>query len=382
MEQQKQSPPDTKTVKIWKDHLQDEIDASFLYGTFAELESDPKRKKILSDLAEVEDRHVTRWQEMLTSYNVRFNKRHPTLKARLMAWLARKFGGSFLLSQMLSEEASEVKDYLTLHRTSTRKDVKEAALDLAKESAQHAENLQELTGTTDEPWHRTESGGMLGNIVYGFNDGLTANFGLVAGVIAATSDVSTILVTGIVGTVADALSMGASGYLAAKSEQEVYEHEIEVEREEIRLMPDVEEDELALIYEARGIPAEQARELAQEVMSDPEQALEEKIQAELKIGETHTTPLNEGWITGLATAIGAFIPVAPFLFTEGMLAIWISFTLAMLSHFAVGAARSFFTGRGLFRSGFDMFVVGLGVAGVGYLVGELLERFFFGNLGN
>ena len=377
MELQKQTPPDTKTVKIWKDHLQDEIDASFLYGTFAELESDPERKKILSNLAEVEDRHVTRWQEMLTSYNVRFKKRRPTLKARLMAWLAPKFGGSFLLSQMLSEEASEVKDYLTLHRTSTRQDVKEAALDLAKESAQHAENLQELTGTTDEPWHRTESGGMVGNIVYGFNDGLTANFGLVAGVIAATSDVSTILVTGIVGTVADSLSMGASGYLAAKSEQEVYEHEIEVEREEIRLMPDVEEDELALIYEARGIPAEQARELAQEVMSDPEQALAEKIQAELKIGETHTTPLNEGWITGFATAIGAFIPVAPFLFTEGMLAIWISFTLAMLSHFAVGAARSFFTGRGLFRSGFDMFVVGLGVAGVGYLVGKILERFLF-----
>jgi predicted membrane protein (TIGR00267 family) len=220
---------------------------------------------------------------------------------------------------------------------------------------------------------------MVGNIVYGFNDGLTANFGLVAGVIAATSDVSTILVTGIVGTVADSLSMGASGYLAAKSEQEVYEHEIEVEREEIRIMPDIEEEELALIYAARGVPEEQARELAKEVMSDPERALAEKVQSELKIGELHTTPIKEGWITGFATAIGAFIPVAPFLFTRGAAAIWISFTLAMLSHFAVGAARSIFTGRSLFRSGIDMFVVGLGVAGVGYLVGELLERFFFGN---
>ena len=220
---------------------------------------------------------------------------------------------------------------------------------------------------------------MVGNIVYGFNDGLTANFGLVAGVIAATSDISTILVTGIVGTVADALSMGASGYLAAKSEQEVYAHEIEVEKEEIRLMPDIEQEELALIYEARGVPSEQAQDLAEEVMSDPERALAEKVQAELKIGELHTTPIKEGWITGLATAIGAFIPVAPFLFMEGFVAIWISFTLAMLSHFVVGAARSIFTGRGLFRSGIDMFVVGLGVAGVGYLVGELLERFFFGN---
>ena len=379
MQQQKRVRPDAKTIKVWRQHLQDEIDASFLYGIFASLESDDWRKEILSDLAEVEDRHVTRWQEMLTSYNIRFKKQRPTMKARVIAWLARKFGSSFLLSQMLSEEASEVKDYLTLHKTSTRKDVKETALDLAKESAQHAENLQELTGTIGEPWHKTESGGMVGNIVYGFNDGLTANFGLVAGVIAATSDVSTILVTGIVGTVADSLSMGASGYLAAKSEQEVYEHEIEVEKEEIRLMPDIEEDELALIYETRGVPKEQARELAQEVMEHPERALAEKIQTELKIGETYTTPLKEGWITGLATAIGAFIPVAPFLFTEGMTAIWISFTLAMLSHFAVGAARSFFTGRGLFRSGLDMFAVGLGVAGVGYLVGELLEHFFFGN---
>ena len=379
MEQQQQIRPNKKTIKVWKHHLQDEVDAGYLYSVFAGLESDPRRKDILSGLAGVENRHVIRWREMLAAYDVKVKKQRPTLKARLMAWYARRFGSEFPLSQMLGEEAGEVKDYLTLHKTSTLTDVKEVALILARESAMHTESLQELTGTTEEPWHKTESGGMVGNIVYGFNDGLTANFGLVAGVIAATSDVSTILVTGIVGTVADSLSMGASGYLAAKSEQEVYEHEIEVEREEIRLMPDIEEEELALIYAARGIPEEQARELAKEVMSDPERALGEKIQTELKIGEVYATPFKEGWITGLATAIGAFIPVAPFLFIEGMLAMWISFALAMMSHFAVGAARSLFTGRGLFRSGIDMFVVGLGVAGVGYLVGEVLEHFFFGN---
>jgi VIT1/CCC1 family predicted Fe2+/Mn2+ transporter len=379
MEQQEQIRPDNKTTKVWKRHLQDEVDASFLYSVFAGLESDPKRKDILSGLAGVENRHVIRWREMLATYNVKVKRQQPTLKARLMAWYARRFGSEFPLSQMLGEEANEVKDYLTLHRNSTLADVKETALILAKESAMHTESLQELTGTIGEPWHKTESGGMVGNIVYGFNDGLTANFGLVVGIIAATSDVSTILVTGIIGTVADSLSMGASGYLAAKSEQEVYDHEIEVEKEEIRLMPDIEEDEFALIYAARGMPLEQARSLAQEVMSDPERALAEKIQTELKIGEVYATPFKEGWITGFSTAIGAFIPVAPFLFTEGILAIWISFTLAMMSHFAVGATRSFFTGRGLFRSGIDMFVVGLGVAGVGYLVGKLLEHFFVGN---
>ena len=383
MGQQEKIKPDDKTIKTWKHHLQDEIDASFLYSVFANLEPDPDRKDILLELAEVENRHVARWEEMLTSYNVKIKKLQPTFKARFWAWYARKIGSTYPLARMLNEEASEVKDYLTLHKNSTLADAKETALDLAKESAMHTESLKELTGSSEEPWHKIESGGVLGNIVYGFNDGLTANFGLLAGIVAATSETPHILVGGIVGTVADSLSMGASGYLAAKSEQEVYEHEIEMEREEIRLMPDIEEDELALIYASRGVPKEHARLLAQEVMSDPDRALQEKIQAELKIGETHTTPFKEGWITGLATAVGAFIPVAPFLFTTVETAIWISFSVAMISHFAVGAARSLFTGRGLIRSGIDMFVVGLGVAGVGYLVGKLLERYvliyFLGN---
>lgn len=379
MEKENKIKPDDKTIKTWKHHLQDELDASFLYSEFANLESDPDRKEILLELAEVESRHVARWEEILSSYDVEIEKQRPTFKARFWAWYARKFGNTFPLARMLDEEASEVKDYLVLHKSSTLEDAKETALVLAKESAMHTESLQELTGSTDEPWHKTESGGMLGNIVYGFNDGLTANFGLVAGVIAATDNPETIMVTGIVGTVADSLSMGASGYLAAKSEQEVYEHEIEIEKDEIQFMPDIEEDELTLIYASRGVPKEHARLLAQEVMSDPERALEEKIQSELKIGEVHTTPFKDGWITGLATAIGAFIPVLPFLFSIGFTAIWVSFSLAMFSHFAVGAARSLFTGRGLFRSGIDMFVVGLGVAGVGYLVGKVLEHFFLGN---
>ena len=221
MEQEKETKPDAQTIKVWKQHLQDEVDAHYLYDVFATLEPDAARKDILTELAKVEGRHVDRWYEMLMAYSIKYRILRPTLKARLMAWYAHRFGSTFPLSQMLGEEANEVKDYLTLHRNSTLEDARETALALAKESAQHTESLQELTGTVGEPWHKTESGGMVGNIVYGFNDGLTANFGLVAGVIAATSDLSIILVTGIVGTVADALSMGASGYLAAKSELEV-----------------------------------------------------------------------------------------------------------------------------------------------------------------
>ena len=139
-------------------------------------------------------------------------------------------------------------------------------------------------------------------------------------------------------------------------------------------MPEVEEEELALVYQAKGIEAGIARRMAAEVMSDPRRALDEKVREELKIGAAHATPLKEGWITGAATAMGAFIPVAPFLVLEGRLAVWTAFAVAMLSHFAVGAARSFFTGRGVIPSGSDMFIVGVGVAGVGYVVGGLVAK--------
>jgi predicted membrane protein (TIGR00267 family) len=109
-------------------------------------------------------------------------------------------------------------------------------------------------------------------------------------------------------------------------------------------------------------------------MRDPERALGEQVREELKIGEAHATPFKEGWVTGIATAVGALIPVAPFLVLSGRTAVWTAFSIAMLSHFGVGAARSFFTGRGVIRSGLDMFVVGLGVAAVGYFVGELLAH--------
>jgi len=164
--------------------------------------------------------------------------------------------------------------------------------------------------------------------------------------------------------------MGSSGYLASKSEQEVYANEIAMERDEIALMPEVERDELALIYEAKGMTADSAHALATEVMADPQRMLEEQVQEELGIGEPHMSPLREAWVTGIATAVGALIPVFPFLIWSGNTAVVVAFVVAMASHWIVGAARSVFTGRSVFRSGLDMFVIGLGVAVVGYFVGE------------
>src|SRR5256712_2365104 len=135
---------------------------------------------------------------------------------------------------------------MDLHKEVSFDDAREVSLKLAKESAAHAETLAGLAGRAAEPWHKTGSGGFLRNVVYGFNDGLTANFGLVAGVIGASVEPHIVIVTGIAGALADALSMGSSGYLAAKSEAEVAARPIALERDEIRLMPDLEEDELAV----------------------------------------------------------------------------------------------------------------------------------------
>lgn len=370
----------TPDLRTWREHWQDESDAAFLYGVLAEQEADAGRRKTYQGLAAVEQRHTELWAKLLADNGqpVPTAGATPGLRARLLAALGRRFGAGFLLPILLREEGREVKGYLSLHKRSVAADAKAVSLTLAKESAEHAETLAGLTGVAEagEPWHRTESGGFLRNVVYGFNDGLTANFGLVAGVIGASVAPHIVLISGVAGALADALSMGSSGYLAAKSEQEVYAHEIALEREEIMMMPEVEEEELALVYQAKGIEPARARQMAAELMKDPQRALDESVREELKIGEAHTTPLREGWITGSATLIGAFLPVAPFLVLQGSAAIWTSFVVAMLSHFAVGAARSVFTGRGMLRSGMDMFAVGVGVAAVGYVVGDLIAKLF------
>jgi vacuolar iron transporter family protein len=361
-------------VHEWLHHWQDEADAAYLYLALAGQESDPHKKDVYIKLAGVEEKHVQMWSKLLAEHGHEVGRTRPSVNARMRAWFGRRFGTRYLLPLLLREEGQEVKGYLDLHKESSLPDAQAVSLQLAKESAAHAGTLAELAGKGNEPWHKTGSGGFLRNVVYGFNDGLTANFGLVAGVIGAAVQPHVIMISGVAGMIADALSMGSSGYLAAKSEQEVWEHEIAMEKEEIRLMPEIEEEELALVYQAKGVDPRTARRMASEVMQDPERALGEQVREELKIGEAHATPLKEGWVTGVATAIGAFIPVAPFLFLTGRAAILTAFAIAMLSHFAVGAARSFFTGRGVIRSGIDMFVIGMGVAAVGYLVGDLVAK--------
>lgn len=359
----------------WDEHYRDERDAAVLYRALAAIDSAPERRDLFERLAAVEDRHAARWRDLFAEAGRPLPVYKTALRTRLLSWMAQAFGPGAILPMLLAEEGREVQAYLGMARGSSHQSAHRAAVDIASDSAVHARELSEMMGRDGEPWHNGGAGGMLRSVVYGFNDGLTANFGLVAGIVGASVAPHIVIITGVAGALADALSMGSSGYLAAKSEQEVHAHQIAMERDEMRLMPDLEEEELALIYEAKGLPRERARETAHHIMQDPAQALNVKVREELNIHPAELAPLKDGVITGTATAVGAFIPIAPFLFLDHGVAVWVSLAVSMLAHFAIGAARSLFTGRGIWASGRDMFIVGFGVAAVGYVLGEVIARY-------
>ena len=357
---------------VWADYYRDEMDAAWLYRALARHERDATRRSIFERLVAVEDAHVERWRGLFAGQGGELPSHTPSFQSRALAWIGRVFGSSAVLPIIVRQETREVASYLRLARRSRQKSTHDAAMAIATESAEHAQSLSESLGREGEPWHATVGSGYLRSVVYGFNDGLTANFGLVAGVVGASVEPRILIVTGVAGALADALSMGASGYLAAKSEAEVAARQVAIEKAEIALMPDVEERELALILETKGLAPDRAAETAKAMMGDSKQALETKVQEELGIQPPAVTPLSDGLVTGSATAVGALIPLVPFFTMEAGTAIWASLTIAMLAHFIVGAARSVFTGRGIWASGRDMFLVGFGVAAAGYVIGMLL----------
>jgi VIT1/CCC1 family predicted Fe2+/Mn2+ transporter/rubrerythrin len=358
----------------WDEHYADERDAAWLYRELSRIDRDRQRSDLFMRLAVVEDRHTGKWEQLFRDAGRPLPPYTLARRTRMLAWMARAFGPSSVLPLILAEEGREVQAYLGLARTSSHEGTHRAAVDIAAESAVHARELSEVMGREGEPWHVGGAGGMLRSLVYGFNDGLTANFGLLAGVVGASLPPHVVIVSGVAGAIADALSMGSSGYLAAKSEAEVQAHQIEMERQEMRLMPELEEEELALIYEAKGLPKDRAQETARAMMLDPVRALETQVREELNIHPAELEPLKDGIVTGTATAVGALIPILPFLVMPHGAAVWVSLVISMAAHFGIGAARSLFTGRGIWVSGRDMFIVGFGVAAIGYLIGEWIPR--------
>lgn len=347
------------------EHWQDEADSAFLYAGLARRVRDPQTRTVLERLAQEELGHQQVFEAMLGE-----TPRHrPSGRTRFLLAVSWVLGTKLILALATNEEGGEVARFLA----EAKDGVDEPWLaKLARESAQHATVLGRLSGSDGDPWHHVDSGGRLRNLVYGFNDGLTANFGLIAGMLGAAIHRDLVLLSGFSGLLASSLSMAASGYLAAQSQREVDQNEINTQRAELVLFPQREEDYLAGSYQEKGLTAEEARNAARRVMADPEVALRELAREKLKISEEADSALFEGATTGLATVFGALVPIVPFFFGGGALAAWSAFAVAMAMHFVVGAARSVFTGRPWLRSGFDMFVVGLGVAALGYLLGYLL----------
>ena len=232
--------------------------------------------------------------------------------------------------------------------------------------------LSEMLAKRDKG--RKQPGAWIGDAIYGVNDGLGAIFGIVSGVAGATAGQSRyVLLAGLSGMIASALSMGSGAYLAAKSEREIYEAEVAREREAIRMNPAEARELLALYYQVKGLPEEDAFHVADHIASDPEQMVRAMVQERLGSSEDAlSNPLVSAISGALSTAVGAIIPVIPFFFMTGIDAVIAAAIVSLLAHFAVGAAKSLITVRSWWSSGLEMTVVGAIEGAVTYGIGILL----------
>ena len=218
-------------------------------------------------------------------------------------------------------------------------------------------------------------GGWIGDAIYGANDGLGAVFGIVSGVAGATGGSSgTVLIAGLAGMLASALSMGSGAYLATKSEREIYQAEIGRERAEIEDDPEEEKEELALFYQLKGFTEQEASVLAERLSAQPEAFLSALAHEELGLNEeSFPNPSVAAVSAAISTAIGAFIPIIPFFFLSGLTAVLWAAGISLLAHFLVGAAKTLITGRSWLVSGAEMTIVGGVEAAITFGLGTLFH---------
>jgi vacuolar iron transporter family protein len=221
---------------------------------------------------------------------------------------------------------------------------------------------------------RPQPGAWIGDAIYGVNDGLGAIFGIVSGVSGATAgDSKYVLLAGIAGMIASALSMGSGAYLAAKSEREIYQAELVREREAIHMNMAEARELLSLYYQVKGLPIQDADRVVEHLAKDPEQMLRSLTAERLNTSEEAlSNPIISASSGALSTAVGAFIPIIPFFFMSGINAVIAAAVISLIAHFAVGAAKSLITVRSWWSSGFEMTAVGAVEGAVTYGVGLLL----------
>jgi VIT1/CCC1 family predicted Fe2+/Mn2+ transporter/rubrerythrin len=362
------------------------------YRALAARETNDVRRQVLLNLAETEGKHAARWEARLNELQARVPEDRESLRERIWRWLLVQSGTDNALQRLESAEDQDVKMYTALSEMAPEESDR-AAIALVRhdeqvhsggflKSSAHAPPIhagpQAMLDTIlhRESWHHG-GGGWIGQAIYGANDGLGSVFGIVSGVSGATAGGPAVLIAGLAGMLASALSMGSGAYLAAKSEREVQEAELRRERTELQQNPEEEREELALFYQLKGVPEGEAKILAGRLMAQPEAALKALGIEELGFSEqTYPNPWTSAISATLSTAAGAFIPILPFFFTSGYPAILYSFAISTASHFMIGAAKTIVTGLSPWRSGAEMTVVGLGEAlityGLGLLIGPLV----------
>ncbi len=362
-----------------------EREAEALYRHLAQAEKDPAKKRILLKLAESEDHHAERWAARLKEFGGQPPEDKVGLGTRWRMRLARWLGTE---TAILRQEAAEERNlgiYESQHQRYSR-EVGDILTEVEEDERKHRrflKVLQEEMGPQAaldvmlrrERWHRPGHN-WVGDAVYGANDGLGAVFGLVSGVAGYTSVSHWVLVSGLAGTVASALSMAAGAYLAAKSETELSQAELARERAEFEENPEEEREELELIYQLKGFTPDEARLLVGKLSERPEQFMKTMASEELGISEMNVaSPVRAAVSSGVSTAIGAIVPVLPFFWLDGVSAIVAAAAVSLAAHFLVGAAKSLMTIRSWWSSGFEMMGVGALEGVVTYALGVAAGKF-------
>lgn len=349
----------------------DELAGAALYRALAERASEPRRG-VLMELAEAEERHASHWAKLMADRGVTNPKRpRLPLRVRVLSFLARRFGTDSVLPMVLRLEAADASKY---------EGIAEAPASMAAQERAHGKAVSALVGGTTgtriaraEGRHRVGAAGALRAGVFGFNDGLVSNLSLVVGVSGGTSNGKIVLLAGVAGLVAGAFSMATGEWISVRSQRELFEHEIGMEADELAHFPEEEREELALIFRAKGVEKDEAEALAQRLMSKPDTALDTLVREELGLDPSElVSPWTASVSSFVSFALGAVVPVIPFIIGSGAAALAWACGLAALLLVGVGAAISVFTGRPALRNGMRMLVIAALASGATYGVGRLV----------
>ncbi|HWB70841.1 MAG TPA: VIT1/CCC1 family protein [Egibacteraceae bacterium] len=356
---------------------QDEIDSAALYRAMAEGESQPQLAEVYRRLAAVEERHAAFWEQALRRAGRPPGSARPGWRARALSWLARHLGAQWVLPTVAAAEHANQHVYdrrPEARATGMRADERSHARVLRLIAGRSLGGLEGSAVARLEGRHHTIGGNALRAAVLGANDGLVSNLSLVMGVAGAGLGSRAILITGAAGLLAGAGSMALGEWLSVQSSRELYQRQIEVEAEEIAAMPEEEEEELVLIYQAKGLPEVEARALARRLMADQATALDTMAREELGVDPEELG--GSAWEAAIASfllfAAGAAVPVAPFLFLAGAAAVAGSLVAGAFALFLIGAAITLLTGRSALLSGARQLLFGLAAAALTFGLGSLL----------